>query len=134
MNYVEARTALDHGNKIKLPEWVGYWYKNTETGAINVITREGNITEQPYINDYINRTDWSITDGSRDFGGVLVALKAGRKVALRHWEPDVFISLQVTDAHSKMTHNYLYATSRFGLVPWNPTQPELLSEKWIIVN
>jgi hypothetical protein len=67
------------------------------------------------------------------FGLALEAMKQGRKVALPHWQPDVFISMQSVDEHSKMTHNYLYVTSRFGLVPWVATQIEMLSDDWMVV-
>lgn len=69
----------------------------------------------------------------KTFGCVLGALKEGRAARLPHWKPDVRIMLQVPDEHSKMTHAYMYAQSRFGCVPWNPTQVELLSEEWEVI-
>lgn len=66
-----------------------------------------------------------------DFGEALRAMQNGRAVALPHWKPDVTIRFQTPDAHSKMTHPYCYAQSRFGLVPWIPTWPEMLSQKWM---
>ena len=67
------------------------------------------------------------------FGDAIAALKKGQRVALPFWAKDVYISMQFTDEHSKMTHSYLYATSRFGLVPWVATQVEILSDDWMIV-
>lgn len=67
------------------------------------------------------------------FGLAVEALKKGQRVALPFWAKDVYISMQFRDEHSKMTHNYLYVTSRFGLVPWVATQIEILSEDWVIV-
>ncbi len=134
MNYNEAMIYLYKGAKIKLPEWDGNWSYDKSTEQILVETGAGEILSTPYLDDYTKRTDWQMTDGSRTFGGALRALEAGKSVRLPHWGHDVFISLQKTDEHSKMTHNYLYVTSRFGLVPWNPTQPELLSKQWIIIN
>ncbi len=64
------------------------------------------------------------------FGEALSKLKSGGKVCLPYWNEDVFLSLQKPDKHSKMTHPYIYVTSRFGLVPWVATQIEILSEKW----
>lgn len=69
----------------------------------------------------------------KTFGCVLAALKEGRAARLPHWQPDVRIMLQVPDEHSKMTHTYMYVQSRFGCVPWNPTQVELLSEEWEVI-
>ena len=65
-----------------------------------------------------------------NFGRALWALRHGIAVRLPHWKPDVRICMQVPDENSKMTAPYLYAESRFGRVPWNPTQLELLSEEW----
>ena len=64
------------------------------------------------------------------FGRALWALRQGMAVRLPHWKEDVRIKMQVPDEHSKMTHAYLYVESRFGCVPWNPTQVELLSMEW----
>ena len=69
----------------------------------------------------------------KSFGCVLSALKKGMSAQLPHWKPDVRIMLQEPDEHSKMTHGYLYVQSRFGCVPWNPTQVELLSEEWEVI-
>jgi len=68
-----------------------------------------------------------------DFSDALSRMKNGEKVKLKQWANDVFISLQFPDANSKMTAPYMYVTSRFGMVPWNPTQIELLSEDWEVL-
>jgi len=68
-----------------------------------------------------------------NFGDALSAVKNGESVRLPYWSKDVFLSLQLPDEHSKMTHPYIYVTSRFGLVPWVATQIEILSEKWEII-
>ncbi len=49
---------------------------------------------------------------------------------LPSWQPDVFIKTQWPDKNSKMTHPYLYVTSRFGRVPWKETVPEMFSCSW----
>ena len=64
------------------------------------------------------------------FGAALEAMKNGKAVRLPHWSPEVKIQLQKPDEHSMMTHAYLYVRSRFGCVPWIPTQVELLSMDW----
>lgn len=63
---------------------------------------------------------------------MLTNLQNGDVTAIRlpQWSEDVKIKLQVPDKHSKMTAAYLYVESRFGRVPWIPTQIELLSDKW----
>ena len=66
------------------------------------------------------------------FGLALEAMEKGLKVRLPHWSPDVYISLQSPDENSKMTHQYLYVTSRYGMVPWISTVVEMFSEEWAI--
>lgn len=53
---------------------------------------------------------------------------------LPHWKEDVIVKIQFPDAESKMTAPYLYVSSRFGNVPWLPTQIELFSKEWIVVH
>ena len=48
---------------------------------------------------------------------------------LPYWKNDVRISI----ANEGTSHPYLMVTSRFGTVPWNPTQVELLSHEWTTV-
>lgn len=49
---------------------------------------------------------------------------------LSHWSSDVQIKVQIPDENSKMTAPYLYVESRYGRVPWIPTQIEMFSDKW----
>lgn len=67
------------------------------------------------------------------FGSALNALMNNPErqcfMRLPHWKPDVRISI----AHEGTTAPYLMVTSRFGTVPWNPTQIELLSREWQVV-
>jgi len=94
MNYQEALSALESGKKVKLPEWIGYWFK--DNGIIKVFTRDCQILESPYLQDYTSREDWEETDGSRDFGGAIKALKAGRKVSRLGWNgKGLFIFKQI---------------------------------------
>jgi len=77
------------------------------------------------------------------FGKALELLKTGAKVTRRGWNgKGIFIMLQMPDAHSKMTHPYIYIDST-GLqtsnpdapkdrVPWLASQTDMLSEDWEI--
>lgn len=67
------------------------------------------------------------------FGQALAAMQQGKSVRLPKWSPEVKIQIQFPDEHSKMTAPYMYVESRFGRVPWNPTQIEILSTDWEIV-
>lgn len=57
-------------------------------------------------------------------------------VRLSHWTQDVDIRLRKaqddmrTRAAGQPTHDYLTAASRYGFIPWIPTQIELLSDDW----
>ena len=68
------------------------------------------------------------------FGLAIEAMRAGYKVKLPYWSDDVFLSAQQPDENSKMTHPYIYVTSRYGLVPWVATQVEMWSDKWMVVD
>ena len=66
------------------------------------------------------------------FEEALYAMKQGKFVRLPFWSPEVRIGVQQPDEFSKMTHPYLYVTSRKGCVPWKETYPELFSNDWEI--
>ena len=71
-------------------------------------------------------------DESLSFGDALDAMRRGKSVRLPQWSPEVKIQIQFPDENSKMTAPYMYVESRFGRVPWNPTQIEILSKEWQI--
>ena len=62
----------------------------------------------------------------------------GEPVSIRlpQWKQDVDIRLRTaqddrkTRAAGQPTHDYLTAASRYGFIPWSPTQIELLSDDW----
>ena len=67
------------------------------------------------------------------FEDAFAAMKEGAKIRLIDWENEVFISIQKPDLNSKMTAPYMYVTSKYGLVPWMPTQIEIMSDKWVVI-
>jgi hypothetical protein len=60
LNFGQALEYLNEGKKIKVPEWKGYWFK--ESGMVKVMTAEGIILETPHFQQYIFRNDWQIVD------------------------------------------------------------------------
>lgn len=56
MNFGQALEILNQGGKIKVPEWKGYWFK--ESGMVKVMTAEGQVLETPHFQQYIFREDW----------------------------------------------------------------------------
>lgn len=70
-----------------------------------------------------------------DFGEALDALKKGYKVARAGWNgKGMWLSMQVPDAHSKMSLPYIYMkTADNHLVPWLASQTDVLAEDWMMV-
>lgn len=67
-----------------------------------------------------------------NFGVALDLLLIGYRdyIRLPNWKEDVKIRIQRPDSNSKMTSPYLYIESRYGKVPWIPTQVEITSNNW----
>jgi len=63
----------------------------------------------------------------------IIQEETDKAMRLPQWEEDVRIKAQYPDAHSKMTHPYLYVESRFGYVPWKETFVEMFETGWEIV-
>lgn len=70
-------------------------------------------------------------------------LKEGFKLRRKGWNgKGIYIELQKPDEHSKMTQPYIYiVTTQLqtdntwapkGIVPWAPSQTDLLAEDWEI--
>lgn len=68
-----------------------------------------------------------------NFSEALEKAKQGKKIRSKEWMLEAFISAQYPDEHSKMTRPYLYATSKYGRVPWIPTHEDLFSEDWVFI-
>lgn len=68
----------------------------------------------------------------RNFSEALELIKAGCKVTRAGWNgPGQHVQLQTPDANSKMTRPYIYITTVQGdLVPWAPSQTDVLAEDW----
>lgn len=70
-----------------------------------------------------------------DFGEAIRELKLGNSVSRAGWNgKGMWLSLQVPDAHSKMSLPYIYMkTADEKLVPWLASQTDVLAEDWLIV-
>lgn len=75
---------------------------------------------------------WDGLTFSQAFGKIRLH-PANMAMRLPHWSPEVQIRVQLTDDQSKMTHPYLYVRSRYGSVPWIPTQVEMFSREWEVI-
>ena len=67
-----------------------------------------------------------------DFGWALDQLRAGRRVCRSGWNgKGMWIELQVSDEHSKMTLPYIFiCTAQGHLVPWVASQTDVLATDW----
>lgn len=76
-----------------------------------------------------------------DFADALKALKTGAKVQNKCWNcPGMYLHLQVPDENSKMGCPYIYINVPKEhplypgkIVPWTPSQLDLMSEGWKVV-
>ena len=60
MDFGEALKGLNEGEKIKVPEWKGYWFK--QAGMVKLMTAEGEVLDTPHFQQYIFRMDWEFLD------------------------------------------------------------------------
>jgi len=87
MNLQEAIIEMASGKKVKLPEWMGYWFipdgnvSSDPADDIKVFTRVGDILNSPWIDKYSTRDDFEITEGRLGFDFAILALKNGKMVA-----------------------------------------------------
>jgi len=78
-------------------------------------------------------------DNTFTFGEAIKQLQAGKSVARRGWNGvGLFLTLQVPDENSKMTHPYIFITTPAGhdsikRVPWIASQTDMLAEDWFVV-
>ncbi len=75
-----------------------------------------------------------------DFGGVLAALREGRKVARKGWNAHHSLGFQAPDEQSANTLPYIYmvvgtdaADLQGKRVPWVASQTDLLSDDWEVL-
>lgn len=58
LNFGQALEALKNGEKIRVPEWKGYWYLSG--GKIIVRFENGEETDTPWLKETVLREDWQI--------------------------------------------------------------------------
>ena len=65
-------------------------------------------------------------------GWAIEEMKNGKRVCRSGWNgKNMWLELQVPDAHSKMTEPYVYMrTAQGGLIPWLCSQADLLATDW----
>lgn len=79
------------------------------------------------------------------FGEAIEAIEDGKKAMRKGWNgKGIYIELQVPDDHSKMSRPYIYINTKGlksdndhapkCLIPWSPSQTDMLARDWAIVN
>lgn len=69
-------------------------------------------------------------------GEAVEQMRNGNRVCRSGWNgKNMWLKLQVPDAHSKMTLPYVYMyTTQGDLVPWLCSQSDLLADDWMVLS
>lgn len=128
MSVSKALEAMRSGQKVKLPEWVGYWFTD-EQGNIKAFTRTGDIVDADPEKYVGNRRDFQITDGRLGFDFAILAIKSGKCVARKGWNGKrMFIYLQegrkyfLLEGNDEMLIDGVEATHFYGTSEGTVTQ------------
>lgn len=140
LNWGDALEMMESGERIRLPEWLGYWFMKPGSNQIHVFTRDGDFLDTPMIEEHKMRTDWQMLGQDEDMGfeWALLAMKSGKAVMRYGWNTGhlsnkVSLRLQVPDTHSKMGEPYFYATDAGKTnFPYQPTAEDLLAQDWYL--
>lgn len=70
-----------------------------------------------------------------NFGEALQTLKGGGRVTREGWNKQgMYLQIQNPDEHSMNRQSYIFIVpSEDQRVPWVASQPDMLSEDWIVV-
>lgn len=159
MRFDRAFKLMKKGAKLKLPSWGGYWYWSTEKQTIIMHTKDGKELDirETQIPDYtfsnIACDDWILADGQNcpelggeatfSFGEAVKYLKRGYKLTRKGWNGKgmyLFKSPKMgCQIYEKYTGKEINDLQEFivmktvddTLVPWLPSQTDVLTEDWI---
>ena len=72
---------------------------------------------------------------SNGIGWAIKQMFDGEKVARSSWNNEyMYLAIQIPDENSKMSRPYIYMqTAEEELVPWIPSQDDLLADDWEVV-
>lgn len=159
MKFDRAFKLMKQGAKLKLPSWSGYWYWSTEKQTIIMHTKDGKELDirETQIPDYtfsnIACDDWNLADGQNcpelggeatfSFGEAVKYLKRGYKVTRKGWNGKGMYLFKSPKMGCQMYEKYtgkeindlqefiVMKTVDDTLVPWLPSQTDVLSGDWI---
>jgi hypothetical protein len=141
MNFEQAVQEMIDGKRVRLSDWLGYWYM-PDGKFIKVFTRDGDILDKPNVSIYQNRNDWEIATETRwSFDMALRFLKNGKRIERNGWNGKGMWIQMVGGGTFSMNDEvydatpYLQIKSVNGTVtPWLPSQTDILANDWQIVN
>ena len=129
MDWENAKKLLVDKKLIKVPEWTGFWYCTNE-GDLKAFLAEGKIA-MPFIGKYKDRLDWEETDGLRDIGGLVKALKSEGSIvnyAVRN-------KTEGKIKYSDCPYPAIIIEDNSGKISvWNPSNEEILAEDYLVWN
>lgn len=159
MKFDRAFKLMKRGVKLKLPSWSGYWYWSTEKQTIIMHAKDGKELDirETQIPDYtfsnIACDDWILADGQNcpelggeatfSFGEAVKYLKRGYKVTRKGWNGKGMYLFKSPKMGCQMYEKYtgkeindlqefiVMKTVDDTLVPWLPSQTDVLTEDWI---
>jgi hypothetical protein len=125
--------TADYYHSYLVPKGMGFMFNGKDRNGYFVKDEDSNESWMPadvFKNQYKGA-------GELTFGNALELLKLGFKMARHGWNgKGIFISLQVPDENSFMTHPYIYIDTSDNpcaprdRVPWFATQTDMLAEDW----
>lgn len=156
MNLHNAIGVMITGNKVKLPEWKGYWFipdhvefdGGNAKSAVHVFTKEGEILNTPWFDKYAEREDFEEADGMFSFEIASLALKNGHSIQRKGWNGKNMFAYLIEGHKLQGILKYGYGEylgeptilSTFCLrsaqnqliLGWRPTPLDMISEDWCI--
>lgn len=150
MNLREAVASMHLGNKVKLPEWTGYWYipedKQRQTvisneeafDGIKVLAKNGDIYDAPWIDKYKDRDDFAVTRGDLGFDFAVLALNNGKKVKRASFTQIKHIVLKEipfvfdADPETQLYSSVYVKIGKDDVVEfgWRPSAEDMLAKDW----
>ena len=159
MKFEEALKAMKSGIPVKLPSWGGYWWWDEECETILMYTKDGGCIDiretqmVEYTLQNILSDEWVIANGQNcqilggeatfSFGEAVKYLKRGYKVTRKGWNGKGMYLFKSPKMGCQMYEKYtgkeindlqefiVMKTVDDTLVPWLPSQTDVLTEDWI---
>ena len=111
------------------------WFSPLNLSFVDVEDIKSKVVYRVLLNHNDELTIKDRVGTTLDFSSALIKLKSGARINRSSWNnKDIWVSLQVPDASSKMGLPYLFISKPDGrLVPWTPSQTDLMAEDWSVL-